>query len=168
MQSELGRSFRLAPMCRPIVFLTGFLLLLPFLFVAGAVIARQRALALPALLRVALDAWVWLRYRPTRFVIRPDVLEVVWPAKRLEIRRDGIVSARVLERPHLRLETGWCVRVGVGGLWGVFGRLWTERRGFVHVFASRSDRFVWIERAGAGPLLITPEQPDVFVRSLAS
>ena len=60
------------------------------------------------------------------------------------------------------------MRVGAGGLWGGFGWLWTQRRGIVQMYISRTDGFVWIERVGDRPWLITPAQPSAFVRALSS
>jgi hypothetical protein len=139
--------------------------MLPAVFFATAVFELR--FAAPALLLVAVYAWVWLRFRPTRFVVHSGVLEVVWPFKRRELRRDGISQVRLLERRDLRSVTGWGMRIGAGGLWGVFGWLWTRRRGIVQIYVSRTDRFVWIERANGRPWLITPEQPEIFVRALS-
>jgi hypothetical protein len=60
----------------------------------------------------------------------------------------------------------WRARVGAGGLWGGFGWLWTEKRGIVQMYVSRTDRFVWIERGAERPWLISPENPEAFVRLL--
>ena len=60
------------------------------------------------------------------------------------------------------------MRVGGGALWGGFGWLWTQRRGIVQMYISRTDGFVWIERVGDRPWLITPAQPAAFVRALSS
>lgn len=65
------------------------------------------------------------------------------------------------------LEIYWSIRIGAGGLWGAFGWLWTTKRGIVQMYVSRTDRFVWIERAGERPWLITPENPEEFVRTLS-
>ncbi|MBI4483576.1 MAG: hypothetical protein HY652_11895 [Acidobacteria bacterium] len=150
-----------------ILILTLGLLALPLVFLANVVFGKWAYVA-PALLVVAIYFWVWLRFRPTLFVIRPDVLEVVWPLKRRQIRRDDISDVRLIDRQELRREAGWCMRVGAGGLWGGFGWLWTQRRGIVQMYVSRTDRFVWIERASDRPWLITPEQPEAFVRALLS
>jgi hypothetical protein len=34
------------------------------------------------------------------------------------------------------------------------------------MYISRTDRFVWIERGDERPWLITPEEPEAFVRAL--
>ena len=112
-------------------------------------------------------AWIWLLSRPTAFVVHPRTLEVTWPLKRREIPRDDIQAVRVIDRPTLRREVGWGMRVGAGGLFGAFGYLWTTKRGLVRMFVSRTDRFVWIERRSERPWLITPDQPDAFVRALS-
>ncbi len=150
-----------------ILILTLGLLALPVVFLASAVFGKRLLLA-PALLIVAIYCWVWFRFRPTLFVVRPNVLEVVWPLKRRQIRRDDISGVRLIERRELKREVGWCMRVGAGGLWGGFGWLWTQRRGIVQMYVSRTDGFVWIERVSDRPWLITPEQPEAFVRALSS
>lgn len=157
--------FRLAPMSRAIAILTIGLLALPLGLVAGAMIG-VRPLLIPAALLLAAYAWTWLLFRPTAFVVHQGVLEVEWPLKRRQIPRHGISDVRLLDRHGLRREIGWGLRVGVGGLWGAFGWLWTSRRGIVQMYVSRIDRFVWIERPGDRPWLITPEQPEMFVRTL--
>ncbi len=161
------KSFRLAPMSTMILILTLGLLALPLFFLVFAGF-RRGLLSVPALLLVGIYGWVWLRFRPTRFIVRPGVLEVVWPLKRRRIRRDEISAVRLIGRGELRGEVGWCMRVGAGGLWGGFGWLWTQRRGIVQMYISRTDGFVWIERVGDRPWLITPEHPEAFVRALSN
>ena len=161
------KNFRLAPMSRLILILTLGLLALPCVFLVSAVLGRSLHVV-PALFVVGIYAWVWLRFRPTLFVVRPDMLEVVWPLKRLQIPREDISDVRLIDRRELKRQAGWCMRVGAGGLWGGFGWLWTRRRGIVQMYISRTDSFVWIERVSGRPWLITPEQPEAFVRALSS
>lgn len=157
-------SFRLAPMSGVIRTLTVALCVLPVALMASA--AFYRGLAVPALLMLAIYAWVWLRFRPTRFDVHPWGLEVAWPFKRRTLRRDEISAVRMVGTRELRSEIGWCLRIGAGGLWGAFGWLWTSRRGIIQMYVSRTDGFVWIERAHGKSWLITPERPDAFVRAL--
>jgi hypothetical protein len=151
-------------MSRPILVLTLFLWGLPVVLLAAAA-AGQSRLAGPAILVTAVYAWVWARFRPTRFVVRPDALEVMWPLKKRAIPRSDITGVQLVGRAELRKAIGWGVRVGAGGLWGGFGWLWTTRRGIVQMYVSRTDRFVWIETTKR-PWLITPEEPEVFQRAL--
>jgi len=165
--STTVQSFRLARMSPLILTLTLGLLAVPLAFLASAAFGKKLLVG-PAVFVLAIYSWVWLRFRPTLFVVRPGVLEVVWPLKRRQIRREDISDVRLVDRRDLRRELGWCMRVGAGGLWGGFGWLWTRRRGIVQMYISRTDGLVWIERASDRPWLITPEQPEAFVRALSS
>jgi hypothetical protein len=149
-----------------ILVLTLFLLALPVVFLALSA-TRGSWLALPALLLLGIYAWVWLWFRPARFEVHPGVLEVIWPLRRRQLRREEISEVKHIDRGELRRRTGWGMRVGAGGLWGGFGWLLTEKRGVVQMYVSRTDDFVWIERSGERPWLITPEHPATFVRVLS-
>jgi Bacterial PH domain len=161
------QSFRLAHMSPLIWMLTLALLAVPVVFFSTAMVGGH-LLTVPALCVVVLYVWVWLRFRPTRFVVYPDRLEVRWPLKRRSIPRKDIAAVRLIDKRALHSVTGWGMRVGAGGLWGGFGWLWTQRRGIVQIYISRTDGFVWIERVGDRPWLITPAQPAAFVRALSS
>ncbi len=160
------KSFRLAPMSRLILILTIGLLVLPVIFLGSAALARS-PLLFPGVLLIVLYAWVWLRFRPSRFVVHPAGLEVIWPLKRRHIPGGSISEVRLVSKEAFQREIGWGMRVGAGGLWGGFGWLWTKRRGIVQMYISRTDGFVWIERIGDRPWLITPETPETFVRALS-
>ena len=158
--------FRLAPMSPVILILTLLLLLLPIPFFVAA-FTYHRLFVLPALFLLFVSAWTWLWFRPTEFVVGPSGIEIVWPLRRRTIRRDTITAVRRIDRRELRQEPGRALRVGVGGLWGGFGYLWTDRRGIVRMYVSRVDDLIWIERGREQPWLLTPEQPDVFVHTLS-
>jgi len=163
-----SRTFPLANMCAVIWMLTVGLLLLPVSFFALVVFAGA-PLAIPGALVAAVYAWTWFRMRPTCFVVRPDALEVIWPAKRVRIPRAEIASVREIDAAALRREVGFATRIGVGGLWGGFGWLWSWRRGIVQMYISRTDGFVWIEtKSGSRPWFITPAEPASFVRALSA
>ena len=158
-------TFRLAPMDFLMRLLTLALLALPPLFLAIALLGNRWLLG-PAAFLVALYVWIWLWFRPTRFVVHPRVLEIVWPVRRRTIPREDVVAVRRLDKHELRREVGWAMRGGAGGLWGGFGWLWTQKRGIVRMYISRTDGLVWIERRDDRPWLITPERPEAFVRAL--
>jgi len=161
------KTFRLARMSPQIVVFTNVLLALPILFLAIAAFGNS-VLLLPALLILALDLWVWLRMRPMMFVVDPNGIDVAWPLKRRRIDRADIAGVRLIDVATLRRELGFCMRVGVGGLYGAFGWLWSRRRGIVQMYVSRTDGLVWIERVSGRPWMITPEHPEAFVRALSS
>ena len=164
---EQPRSFPLAPMSQLIVVLTAVVLALPVVFIVAGLLRPVRFVLLgAAAFVVVMCVAVWLFARPTRFEVSSGELALIWPLRRRVIVRTNIASARVIGRGELKKEIGWAVRVGVGGLWGAFGSLWTARRGSVEVYVSRTDGLVWIERRVGRPLLITPANPEGFLRAL--
>jgi len=166
MTTQVPRTFRIAPMSRGIAVLTAILLVIPIAMLVGSLSGMEFLLG-PAIFVCAIYAWVWLLFRPNRFVIYADAVEVVWPLRCRKIPRASIRSVRAVDGPELKRELGWCARIGAGGLWGGFGWLWTERRGIVQMYVSRMDGFVWIERGTDRPWLITPERQEEFVRELS-
>jgi tetratricopeptide (TPR) repeat protein len=160
-------TFRLARMDFLMRLLTLALLVLPPLFLAIALLGSALML-LPTAVLVVVYAWIALWFRPTRFIVGPRALEIIWPLRHREIPREDITSVRLVDKHALRREVGWAMRMGAGGLGGAFGWLWTQKRGVVRMYLSRTDGLVWIERRSERPWLITPERPDAFVRTLSS
>jgi hypothetical protein len=163
----MGERFPLAPMSRPIRIVTGVLLAIPPAFAALA-LALGAPLALPAALVAGLYAAVWLGARPAAFELDAGALHVRFPLWTRSLPARSLASARVVEGAALRGELGFALRVGVGGLWGGFGWLWSAKRGWLELYVSRTDRLVWIERRAGLPLLITPERPSELVERLRS
>ncbi|MEK9141816.1 MAG: hypothetical protein AAB308_12255 [Nitrospirota bacterium] len=122
------RTFRLAPMSPAIFIVTLVLLALPVGFLVAA-LAGVRLHPAPCVVVAAIYAWIVLRFKPTCFIVRERSLEIIWPLKRWTIPRDSISNVRLLDRDALKQEIGWGLRIGVGGLGGGFGWLWTTRYG---------------------------------------
>jgi hypothetical protein len=161
------RAFELAPMGGMIRGLTVFLLALPAaLAVAAAASGRTLPLLAVAGLMALLYAAVWLWWRPTRFELSADAFDIVFPARRKSTPRSAVVGARPFAVRSVRGELGFPLRIGVGGLWGGFGWLWTTRRGLVEFYVSRTEGMLFIERRGRYPLLITPADPGELLRAL--
>ncbi|MEW5742564.1 MAG: hypothetical protein AB1938_26840, partial [Myxococcota bacterium] len=57
---------------------------------------------------------------------------------------------------------GWALRVGVGGLFGGFGWLYTSK-GWVEMDISRTDGLVLLTFSNRIPLLVSPEAPAGFI-----
>jgi hypothetical protein len=169
-----GREFRLAPMTWDLAILTLVLLPLPLLVgVVGPVALVGHPPAwLSSVLHgagyfvLAIYFWIWCWSRPTRFVVGHESIEIVWPLRTHTLALSGVMAARMIDRKQLRDEVGWGMRVGAGGLWGAFGYLWTAKRGLVRMYISRTDRFVWIEQGEGQPWLITPDEPEAFLRAI--
>ena len=157
------RSFPLAAMSRSIAIVTIVLLALPVGFLLPGLpscTAVGGSLAL-------MYAGVWLLVRPSHFAVTDSELSICFPWRRRALDRRGITRARVLSAAELRSELGVAVRIGVGGLFGGFGWLWSRRRGLVELYISRTDGLVLVERAHARALLLTPADPDAFVTAVA-
>ena len=153
-------SFPLAPMASSIRLLTGMMLAIPALFAGAALTGRANEVLLwAALILVGVYASVWIWLRPARFEVGTDGLRLRFPGRTRLVSGPSIARVRVLDPGQFRSEFGWAIRVGVGGLWGAFGWLWT-RGGWVELYISRLDRYLLIERRGAIPLLLTPADPD--------
>ncbi|MGF1490309.1 MAG: PH domain-containing protein [Prochloraceae cyanobacterium] len=51
-------------------------------------------------------------------------------------------------------------------MWGIFGWLLTQRRGFIEIYVSQLDRAIVIYRRNGKILLVSPSSPSLFVESL--
>jgi len=161
------QSYPLAPMSPLIRGLTWFVLLLPVCFVALA-LSNPRAILLlnMVLFLLVIYGSVWTLWRPKRFEITPNGLLIAFPLRTKLTPLDSIVSVRAMSKRDKRAELGRAMRVGAGGLWGGFGWLSTQKRGWVEFYISRLDDYVFIERRGKAPLLITPARPEAFIAEL--
>ncbi len=171
VRSSLVRSFEFAPMSGLILTLTVGLCLLPAAFIAGATL--QVSPASPILLPLgiglaALYGAVWIYSRPTRFELHSSHLEIIWPIRRRRISLSEMQRVRSMSAREFRREYGGTARIGVGGLFGVFGWLWNRKLGLIDVYASRLDGWVVIERTKGHPLIITPRRAEAFVGALSA
>jgi hypothetical protein len=150
--------------------LTGLLIALPIAMAATAWAGAGPARAVLGLTAafvalVYLAVWGW--WRPRRFELDADGLRIVWPWRTRWVPAHELGAAEEIDVRELRRRYGFVVRVGAGGLWGVFGWLWSSK-GWLEVYASRHDRFVLVARAGAQPLLISPDDPGAFLARLGA
>jgi hypothetical protein len=148
-----------------ILWLTVALIAIPVTFILYPLVFQGPSfLTFPGILLGALYAVVWVFWRPTRFELSPNgSLDIVFPGRRREIAASELVGCRWITQEQFRQEFGHALRVGVGGLWGGFGFLWTSKGGSVDFYVSRTDGFVLIERRSSRPILITPEDPRGMV-----
>ena len=161
----------LAPMSLSIRILTWVLLAFPALFVAFGAAAGPPARAFllaVGLATAGLYGAVWLWWRPTAFEVSGEGLTIRFPARRRRVPAADLSGARALTGAEFRRDYGFALRIGVGGLWGGFGWLWTRRRGLVEFYVSRLDGFVLVQRRQGRPILVTPVDPEGLVRSLST
>ncbi|HTJ81078.1 MAG TPA: PH domain-containing protein [Polyangiaceae bacterium] len=164
------REFDTAPMALLFALMTGLVLFIPIAFVAVAY--RAPAVRVPMLIAgglvFALSIVTWLVARPRRFVVDADGLTVEWPLWHRHIPRAAIKAARVLDDADVKATLGTAARVGVGGLFGVFGLLKTSKLGWVSCYITTTAPLVLVERASGRPLLISPTEPEALARLLRS
>jgi hypothetical protein len=168
--TSAARRYALAPMSRAIRVLTWVLLAIPVAFVAiGLAVGQPLRSFFPAvgLAIAALYAGVWIWWRPARFEVSSAGLRICFPGRARFVPASDLAGARTLDGRVFRNDFGLALRVGVGGLWGGFGWLWTRQRGFVEFYVSRVDGLVLVERRGGRPILFTPADPDEVARSLS-
>lgn len=162
-------SFRLGPLQGALKAATYVLFSLPILILSLGFIMGgwARSLWVPVFLLV-LYLVVWLVFRPRELLWEQDDLVIRFPLRTRRIPKADIERVEVLSKPDTQARLGSAVRFGVGGLFGVFGRLWTSREGFVDVYLTRSEDIVWIHRRGGRPILVTPETPHAFAEAFSS
>jgi hypothetical protein len=163
---RLSRYFKLAPMSPLFRGLTIALWTLPFLFGISALVWRQQLAGIIFIFLITLYGAVWLWYRPSWFVVSSNCVEIVFPAWRRRIPVQDICAIRIINKDAFQREFGWAIRIGVGGLWGSFGWLWTYRRGFLEFYISQHDNFVLIDRFTHKSITITPENPEQFAEAV--
>ena len=148
-----------------IVVLTVLVLAVPVVFAVTGVWAGNAPLLWVAVL-IAAGCWlVWLYARPNRFEVSSQGLAIVWPVRRRLIAAREIAGVRPIEPWEFRQEVGWGVRIGVGGLWGQFGWLWTARRKNLVTYVSRTpDRRIGPHRAPHAPAPPPHSRPPGRIR----
>lgn len=120
---------------------------------------------LPGLLVLALAAAVSLLWRPTEFLVERGVLRTKYPLRQKSYSLADLVAVGPLDRAGFVARFRYGLRVGVGGLFGGFGWLWTAR-GWVEMDIARTTGMVLLEWRDRPPLLVTPARPDEFVEAL--
>jgi len=142
---------------------------LPFIFLLWAIFTegsvRWTTIA-TALVLLLLYSVVWAGLRPSRFLITANQLTLTFPARQRSFPLADLGEAQLLSEAEFRQKFGWALRIGVGGLWGGFGWLYTGQKGMLEFYVSRSDGLVWIERRSGNDLLLTPDQPEHFIQAL--
>ncbi len=162
--------------------MTVVLLLLPLLLLAPALVSSlggegslcggADGLASPSIVLGAIGLFIAVLYagivvvmRPLRFEVSPRGVVLVWPFAKACVPIEDIRAVELLDRKGLRQRVGGGMRVGAGGLFGGFGLLMGGSRTHL-MFISRVSNLVRIDTQITTPLLLTPKDPEGFVRRL--
>lgn len=168
-RENMNYSFKLAPMSALILSLTIALWGLPFIFLLWAIFtagSTQKATIAIVLFLLVLYGIIWVGFRPSRFLLTENQLTLIFPARQRSFPLEDLGEAQLLSEAEFRQKFGWALRIGVGGLWGGFGWLYTGQKGMLEFYVSRSDGLVWVERRSGNDLLLTPNQPEHFIQAL--
>ncbi len=163
------RSFPVARTAVVFAVMTGFVLVIPVVLatIGWATPGLRTPMVVAAGIVVLLTVGTWLAGRPTRFEVADDGLHIVWPLRRGFVARGSITRARVVEKSEVDALMGGAMRVGVGGLFGVFGLLRTAKLGWVSCYVTTVETLVLIERREGRCLLISPSDPGALVALLS-
>ncbi|MEZ5500516.1 MAG: PH domain-containing protein [Steroidobacteraceae bacterium] len=112
-------------------------------------------------------AAVWLWYRPGGFEVRDGCLVIRWPLRQRRIALETVVSATPVTKEELHARYGRGIRIGAGGLWGVFGLYRTPRQLF-DIYVTNTYRLLVIERVDDRPLIISPADPHEMAQLLST
>lgn len=159
-----ARRFPLAPMDRPMRLLTGVVLALPVLLLVLPVSPAPGRFLAPGLLALLIGVTA-LAWRPLALEVERGTLALRYPVRTKRLGLSTLAAVERLDGAGFRARYGWALRVGVGGLFGGFGWLWTSK-GWVEMDVSRTDDFVLVTWSDRVPLLLTPEDPAAFVEAL--
>lgn len=165
----MNRRFSLAPMSGLIRGLTWLIVPLPLVFVAGSTLGgAEAARILFAVGGVLALLWlaVWTFFRPSGFTVGREGLTIEFPGRRLHVPKADLATASLMNLAELYPRYGVAARVGVGGLWGGFGWLWSAQRGWVDLYVTRTDRWVLVERKNGKDLLLNPDDAEAFVAAV--
>jgi hypothetical protein len=165
------QRFSLAPMSALFRLLTLLLWCLPVGFFGASLQGVAPMLFVPAIFLLLIYLLVWLWFRPTAFVVTDTALTdasltVMWPLRRRVYPLRQLTAVDELDYQAFRQRFGFVVRVGAGGLWGVFGLLWGRRAGRVAAYFSRHDALLLLTFSDGRMLLISPQHAQRLRRVL--
>lgn len=119
--------------------------------------------AILAIAFTTLTVMVNMYGRPKCFEISSEGMVIVWPARTRKLPRAAFTEIRTIKR----MELGRMVRkFGIGGIFGQFGWFHSVYIGNVDAYMTRNDGMVLIKLRNRRPILITPENPEKFVKAL--
>lgn len=150
-----------------LLWVTVVVLPLPVLLALTANSAGVALMWVPAIFIGLIYLFVWLYMRPTAFEVTPSSLDIVWPVRRQSTPLSAIKNVESMSGTEFRRRYGIGYRIGAGGLWGGFGLYKTKTVTF-QFYISRMDDYVVIERDNDRPLLITPDNPELFASELST
>lgn len=104
-------------------------------------------------------------YRPINYYLTDEHLIIHRPVKDVIIKRQNIKKVERINEKQMK----WTVRTfGVGGFFGYYGKFVNSKFGNMTWYATRRDRTILIETIDNKHLVVTPDEPDEFIKQLST
>lgn len=99
-------------------------------------------------------------YRPISYEITESMVCINRPLLDIKIQINDIKSVEILEDSRLR---GVVRLFGVGGLFGYWGKFYSSKIGTMTWYATRRDQAILITTTEDKKIVLTPDDPEIFV-----
>ncbi len=103
--------------------------------------------------------------RPIHYVLEGGQVIVHRPFKDVVIQKGNIASVELADDKRMR---GTIRTFGVGGLFGYFGKFSNSEFGNMTWYATRRDQFIILTTTESKKIILTPDEPDAFLKSYHS
>ena len=101
-------------------------------------------------------------YRPISYILTDDKLIIHRALFDIRIDRKEIVSVEQLDKDKL----AWSIRTfGINGLFGYFGRFANAKMGSMTWYATRRNNAVLVRTTDNKKIILTPNEPEIFIAS---
>lgn len=104
-------------------------------------------------------------YRPLYYRTTDDLIIIHRPIIDVKINLKDIKSVERLDKERLK---GTIRTFGVGGLFGYWGKFTNGKIGAMTWYATRRDHAIIITTTSNKKILLTPDEPDLFVSTIRS
>ncbi|MCW3106086.1 MAG: hypothetical protein JWQ09_592 [Segetibacter sp.] len=103
-------------------------------------------------------------FRPIYYDITEDKLVIHRTIKDVIIKRQDIKRVEPIHKDQMK----WTIRTfGVGGLFGYYGFFVNSKLGDMTWYATRRDKTVLIETVDDKKFIVTPDEPEAFIKQLS-
>ncbi|RZK25712.1 MAG: hypothetical protein EOO43_04800 [Flavobacterium sp.] len=125
-------------------------------------IIKDEGKALPIYTTAALLLiyFIVFAFRPLNYTLTSDQLIISRLFPNVSIDRNDIKSLELLNEQDIRSSVR---TLGVGGLFGYFGKFANLKLGSMTWYATRTDRTVLVRTVDKRKIILTPDEPEKFV-----
>lgn len=107
--------------------------------------------------------FVTYSFRPIDYDITDEQLIIHRTINDVIIKRQDIKHVTPISKDQMK----WTIRTfGVGGLFGYYGKFVNSKLGDMTWYATRRDKTVLIETVDNKKLIVTPDEPEEFIKQL--